>query len=144
MKGLAIFVLVLLSGCATVPDTRITVIEPESEAISSTNLLVDVGLETEGGFAPFLRKGCSLPCVMTARFRNARDNSEQILLTVSRENVQATSARVPLGSYRITGFSPAPAGTSVKYVEFRADTRGISIAPSAQNSERLVITRTAP
>ena len=143
MKSVVFVVVLLAAGCAStsVPSA---LAEPWSEAISDSELLVDVGATTvAGGVVPFLPQGCLLPCEVTNIFEG-KPGGTQINLHLVRGSVKSSTAVIDLGKYRVANASAQPLQGAVN-ITFRADNSGITLrANSKSNGEALVVTRLAP
>jgi hypothetical protein len=147
MRYIAVAVFWLIAACIyaqTRPESASLLIEPRSDAMSDSKLLVDVGLTTPmGGVAPVLSKGCSLPCTATQLFE-PRPGGTQITVKVARGGLDSPTSEVQLGTFRVTSASGQPLPRAVE-IRFVAANDGIRISANRpSDAPALVIARIAP
>jgi molecular chaperone DnaK (HSP70) len=137
--------LLLLVGCTSATDDGISVESPSPVTVGG-HLLEAVGIETLGGvFTPLLQKGCPLPCELTQVFSTADDSQREILIHLARGKEAMVKDAHDLGSYKVSGFRPAPRGQVQVSVRFIATEEGLRIAASEAGTNALVhISRAAP
>ena len=138
-------VLLLLVGCSAATDDGISVETPLPVAVDG-HLVEAVGIETLGGvFTPLLQKGCPLPCELTQVFSTADDNQREILIHLFRGKQTMVKDAHSLGSYKVSGFRPAPRGQVQVSVRFIATKEGLKIAASEMGANSSVlVSRAAP
>jgi molecular chaperone DnaK (HSP70) len=138
-------VLLLLVGCTSVSDDGISIESPSPAAVDG-HLVEAVGIETLGGvFTPLLQKGCALPCELAQVFSTADDNQREILIHLFRGKEAMVKDAHDLGSFKVSGFRPAPRGHVQVSVRFIATEEGLRIAASEVGVDSSVhIARAAP
>jgi molecular chaperone DnaK len=137
-KHSCLFILAILAGCSSPAEI---VVAPQGSGI--TILEESIGIETLGGvFTPLLKKGCELPCEVTQVFSTADDGQGQITISLFQGASAIVSGAKKLGTFRVSGISPAPRGTPQIAVSFVADTERVVLrAFDKENKNRLKWTR---
>ena len=104
-----IFAFVLLMPF--VVDAATIIVEKDSPVAQGKSLKENVGIETLGGvLTPLLKTGSKLPCELSQVFSTAEKNQNQIAIILIRGSQSLAKDGVNLGTYQITGISPAPHG----------------------------------
>lgn len=136
----------VLASCAH-PDRASLIMEPPSEAISPSGILLEpVGIETLGGvFTPVLPEGCKLPCVVSEAFSTAEDDQGHLVLSVFRGEAALAQSNRFLGRFQISGIAPLRRGEPNILAEFKADRGGIMLtAMDGDGKSKLSLTRLSP
>jgi len=113
--------------------------------LQGSTLQQSIGIETLGGvFTPLLERGCQLPCTSSQTFSTAQDDQDQITLAMYQGEAKLTRDAHSLGKFRISGLAPQAKGEPLIRVEFRADSKGVSIAAADERgTSALVLSRVA-
>ncbi|HOX36999.1 MAG TPA: Hsp70 family protein [Candidatus Brocadiia bacterium] len=92
-----------------------------------------MGIEIVGGeFSPLLRKGMTLPAMVTEEYTTSEDSQTAINFPIYQGEAKRADDNIILGELRIDGIEPAPRGVPRVEVCFEMSTEGI-LRASARN-----------
>lgn len=118
--GLAVLIIFLLIPRQRVPKDKV--------------LAVDVGLKSQAGFTPLLKKGSRLPTSCEQVFSTSGDNQPGVTLTLLSRDPTANNV-TRLGEFDIDGIEPAARGVPLIHVTVTVTESGmVTVAALDQDS----------
>ena len=94
-------------------------------------LLLDViplslGVETLGGAMDrIIERNSTVPCTGTTRYSTHKDDQTAILVNIYQGEREVVSANKLLGTFKLGGIPPMPAGFPIVLITFRVDANGL-------------------